>query len=113
MEKGYSVECFSRQYLTRWTREQCLGFLSRKNSFDLFEYEFERGEACVINFLWKWADRLKDYRKLNIAYGISFGQTEAGTVLTLSCVEHGKNPRGILKSDLDEFFRVKLDAVPC
>lgn len=113
MNKGYSAECFARRYRTRWSVEQCLGFLSRKNSYDLFEFAFEQGEAYVISFLWKRSVLQMGHRELNIRYRISFERTEKGAVLTLAYAENEKYPRGMLDSDLDEFFRIKLDAIPC
>ena len=113
MGKGYAVECCARKYLTKWSGEQCCAFLSRRNVFDTFEYEFRRDGELVIVFLWKQGTRQCDYRRLNIKYRVSLQMTDGGTMIELSYIADDRYPRGLLDADLDEFFRVKLDALPC
>ncbi len=112
MNNGYAAECFSRRYMTCWNTGQCRGFLLRRNVFDLFEYRFDQEQDMIV-FRWKWSDRQRDYRELNTQYRISFTDSDAGAVFEIAYIEDDRSPRGILDADLDEFFCIKLDAVPC
>ena len=104
MDKGYAVECSVREYATRWGVDQCVGFLSRWNAFDTYEYAYVCGEKPTITFLWKSNGGLHRERKsLNARYRISFRKMDEGTSVRISYWAH---PMGMKMTDveLDGFF---------
>ena len=113
MDKGYAVECSEREYITQWSEEQCAGFLSRRNASDTYEYDYVCVENPTITFLWRSDGSLHKHRRsLNAGYRMFFRPGDAGTAIRIS---YCRNPGGMKMTDvaLDEFFRIKLDAIPC
>ena len=94
---------YRRKYKTKWDMANVLGFLRRKNIYDLWEYRFECIEGQY--YLTILSKRIGDgHYKITLC-----AMSDNTTVFEVS----GNSFLGaVYDTDMDKFFAQKLDASP-
>ena len=105
---------FIRSYTTKWSIDDCLSFLRRKNIYDLYEFNFEcRDGQYYLTFSSLWPREAYRHYHPSSVYSISFEQQEDQTVFTVR-FHHTEGFMSdtpfVLTEHMDQFFRRKLDA---
>ena len=103
-----------RSYATKWSVSDCIGFLSRKNINDLFEFDFTcRDGLYYITFGNLWPREPYCHHHPRSTYSIFFERQDGQTVFTVR-FDHTEgfmsNTSFVLTEHMDRFFQIKLDA---
>ncbi len=104
----------TRSYTTKWSVDDCIAFLSRKNIYDLFEFDFEYKDGLYyITFGDLWPREAYRHHHPRTVYSISFEQQNGLTSFTVR-FDHSESLMSstpfVLTEHMDQFFRKKLDA---
>ena len=104
----------TRSYTTKWSVDDCIAFLNRKNIYDLFEFDFEcKAGQYYITFRTLWPQEAYRHYHPSSVYSISFEQQDGLTCFTVR-FEHTEGFMSdtpfVLTEHMDQFFRKKLDA---
>lgn len=112
----------ARKYRTEWSIENCIGFLQRKNIYDVFLYEFYmvNGEWCI---QFKWVtkrfggympdiDLYMDVLAWHTVYILNFEENDGSTIMSVQVNKNEKENPYMNKYEMDKFFTKKLDATP-
>ena len=107
----------TRTYITKWSIEDCVMFLGRKNIYDTYEFEFKEtaGSYYIIFGRRKGISTLDVRTCAGSVYSISFETWRERTKFTVKYDHIEENMYGldaplIDYSSLDQFFCQKLDA---
>ena len=107
---GLGCECNERTYQSKWSWDECLQFLNRRNIYDTLEYQFQNGECLYIIF--RHALNRFFSGNWHSKYLLIQQTCEEGSMFTVRFVDEIYSFPCLTDKQLDEFFLTKLDATP-
>ena len=109
-----------RKYKTNWSVMDCIGFLQRKNVYDVQHYDFYtahnnyyirfKGVAKILGSYVPDIDDSMDITYINFEYIVTFEEIDNETIISVRAQSRDYDPH-ISEQDMDEFFFKKLDAI--
>ncbi len=109
-----------RKYRTNWSTKDCIGFLKRKNIYDVVHYDFYtihnsyyitfKAPTQILGSYTPDVDLSIDILHINYVYMLIFEENNNETIISVRALDRDIDPH-ISEQQMDKFFLKKLDAI--